>query len=148
MGREFIYTPFGVLMLKPALALILSMLVLPSFAEASCPVINGKYVMDGEKDGKPVQFGLKIFTRVDRGVFSYVVVDDKFQVADGKRRPFKNGNIEGEVSFACEDGVLIHESKANGSDFVLRKRVKVLSRMEIQVEYNIPGRDGIYTKEL
>jgi hypothetical protein len=134
-------------MLKPALALILSLLVLPAFAEASCPVINGSYVMDGEKDGKPTRFTLKMFTRIERGVFSYSVPSG-FQVADGKPHPLKHGNAEGVLSYSCGHGSLIQETQEYGSDFVLRKKITPLSKMELRVEYNVPGRDGIYTKIL
>lgn len=137
-------------MLKPAAAfLFLAIAVLPSFAEANCPAINGRYRFVYKKEGDRHLFHeVYMLTRQDRAGFSYLWDRDTYQIADGKFYPVRIGEKEAELRHTCEDGTLLQELRAKGSEKIWWSRYKVLNRMEIEVSGNYPGQSGIYQKQL
>lgn len=140
-------------MLKPVAALILAsitMFVVPSFARAECPVINGKYKMPVYKDGTLLGHRtLTFITRVEGEKFSYQLGNENgLQLADGVMRPYRKGDREGKMRFECDRDSLLQVIQAADTGTVWWIRVIVLSRFELKAESNSSELAGIYTKEL
>lgn len=138
-------------MLKPVAAFFfLAITVLPSFAEAGCPVINGTYLMEYKREGEKIHYHeLILNTRNDRGQFSYSFNrDGRFQIADGKKYPIKVGDREGTKRLECVGDSLLQEMQAAGSEKIWWRKISVRSRSQLSVEGNYEGKSGTYDLEI
>lgn len=120
----------------------------PAQASTSCPVLNGKYVRIGTKDGQRVRFSSTIYAKIERGIYSYTV--DKagtFQVSDGVPRPIRVGDRTGMVKVWCTTTTVVREIKADDNGMVSFTSFTPLSSDRVRIETDDPDRNGIYSLE-
>jgi hypothetical protein len=125
-----------------------SVLAAAAPARAACPVINGEYWMDIEKEGRVLTQSVTLFTRKEGNAFSYTVDgDENYQLADGVGRPYvsKDGR-RGTVRLECIGNSLRQESKADNSTKVWRSDLTPIGETQLRVETNLSYRSGIYTR--
>jgi hypothetical protein len=121
-----------------------SFVCLTAIAEASCPVINGKYRMLGEKETTT----LTKLTRQDAGVTSYSLDSkDNFLVADGTWRPIQIGARRGAGRIVCGSGTLFEEAREDGSAVIWWRRITVMSGDKLKIESIEKRLNGVYQKE-
>ena len=117
-------------------------------AEAGCPVINGKYVMDTVEDGEKKRFSNTMFTRVAGNVYSYTITDNinDFQVADGKWKPVRFGDRTGKARIFCsgQNTVQIEAVADDGGSYW--SKLTPLDEKRLKYETDVPNRSGVYHK--
>jgi hypothetical protein len=116
-------------------------------ARAGCPVINGEYWMDIQKDGVALIQVIILFTRLEGNVFSYTADgDENYHPADGVRRPMLFGERKGTVRFECIGNSLRQENQGDGSTKVWWLEFTPIGETRLRVETNLRDRSGIYTR--
>ena len=101
-----------------------------------------------ERDGRWFRQKFFTFTRVERGVFSYVIDKEMhFQVADGVARPVTVGERTGALAIYCGNNSVVLEGQTAGSTTApYRMEATPLSETELKVEQTDATQSGIYVK--
>jgi hypothetical protein len=123
------------------------LIALPLRADA-CPVMNGTFRFVYKRDAERIYFHeARMLTKVDRGVFSYLVDVDTYYLADGVARAIHIDGREAMLRFTCEPGgTLLQELIEKNPPATWWKRYKILNRNEIEILGNYPGKNGIYRR--
>jgi len=123
-------------------------LVGPAFAQAACPVINGVYEMNATLDGVPKILSQVMFTRVERGVFSYTVskdVNTGYQVADGNWRPFQSGGVSGKLRYTCiGNNTLQKDTVSDDGKLWGHFKYTLIDEKHLRYESAAKERNGVY----
>lgn len=122
----------------------------PASAQANCPVINGRFVMDAVVDGKPKRSNIDLYTRVSNGVHSYATARDSpnYQAADGIPKTTKAREYVVKLTVRCTGkNTLEREVLFEDTGQKVWSKITPVDNDRIRVESSTPAASGIHVRE-
>lgn len=130
-------------MMRIPVIMLLASAAFTTTADASCPIINGKFTREVGHES----LTLTLFTKRDGGLYRYTVAGaDDFQVADGKKYPLWINGFEYLLSYECRDSALYRILQKKEDGYSWWRRYRLLNEDEVEITGTDAHFSGIYRR--